>query len=167
MEKLMLKVGLALVVSVLSLGAVAATKQIEVTAEVDNSIDMVTADGDQLPSSLQMQYIPNVGLLPYSFLVKFLTNDLNKDVTVKLNSPARLVNLAQPSFTADLQVKLGPSVLSETPTTFTSATLFPAGGGFTRETGSMPQTLEISQQYRQPLYAGDYSGVINLLIAQP
>lgn len=165
MKKLILNSAIALALAGLSFGAAAATKSIEVTAEVDNTIDMVKADGSPLPSSLVMQYTPGVGLNPIIVPVKFLTNDLVKSVQISLTTPAKLTNVGNSAKVAPLRVKYDEKVVSTSPITLSATELFPAGQTLT--TGSIVQNLEIAQATLQPLDSGSYEGTISILISQP
>lgn len=164
-KKLILNATVALACVGLSFGALAATKSIEVTSEVDNTIDMVSGDGSPLPSNLVMGYTPGVGLQPVILPVKFITNDLAKSVQISLVGPAKLTNIANSAKVAPLRVKYDERVIGTTAITLNATELFPAGQ--TLATGSIVQNLEIAQATPQPLDSGSYQGIVSILISQP
>lgn len=153
----------------LSLSAAAASKNIDVTAQVDDEVDLVQSDGSPLPTSVQMSYSPGVGLTPYSMQVKFLSNNTTKDIAMYLSSAPKLVNLANPAQSTNLTVKyhgtaLATNYAAAAASPLRAVDLFPAGmpvGG-----GSVVQAMEISQTTRAPLSTGSYKGTVSLVVVQ-
>lgn len=144
-----------------SFSTVAVQKDITVNANVDAELDMTQADNTPLPASVDMQYLPGQGLQPYKLNTKIWSNDIAKDVQVRLVSAAQLANEAG-TRQVPLTVVLGDKTLSTTDTTYAAADLFPG----TLENGSQVLPLIFSQTTKGVLETGKYSGVVSLLLLQ-
>ena len=140
----------------------AAQRDITVTADIDNTVDITLANGSPLPTTATMQYIPKKGLASYSEQVKLWSNATDRDLLVSLvNAPSLTdTNGANP---IPLKVSLNGNALSTTASTMTYATTFPNG----IENGSSAMPLVISQaQPAEITTAGSYTGVVSLLVTQ-
>lgn len=144
-----------------SFSTVAVQKDITVNANVDAELDMTQADNTPLPASVDMQYLPGQGLQPYKLNTKIWSNDIAKDVQVRLVSAAQLANEAGTK-QVPLTVVLGDKTLSTADTTYAAADLFPG----TLENGSQILPLTFSQTTKGVLETGKYSGVVSLLLLQ-
>ncbi|WP_447547532.1 CS1 type fimbrial major subunit, partial [Staphylococcus aureus] len=94
------------------------------------------------------------------------SNDQTKSVNVKLLNAPQLINVLDPTKTIDMEVTLGGRSLTTTNSVLEAKTLFPDG-----KTGdaSALLNLDIGQKAGaalQNLPAGEYSGLVSLVISQ-
>ncbi|QKN81606.1 CS1 type fimbrial major subunit [Scandinavium goeteborgense] len=145
-----------------AVNAFAIEKDITVNATVDATLDITQSDGEALPSSIDMQYIPGVGLSPYSIDTKIWSNDAEKDINASITANPTLNNTTGAGATT-LDVKLGGKVLTATPQAFAGTELFP-----TAETkqGSITLPLVIQQTVTQAIPTGQYTGMVSLILTQ-
>lgn len=147
----------------MSMSAHAVQKDITVTATVDTTLEMLSADGSALPTTMQMQYLPGTGLQPAVVNTKIFTNDKTKDVQIRLASSPSLTNQTSPGSAAvPLKVKLGGNELTTTASTLTAATTFPG----TVAEGSVVLPLSIAQSTVAEVPAGSYQGLVSLVLTQ-
>ncbi|RDI15518.1 cable pilus major pilin CblA [Comamonas sp. AG1104] len=150
--------------ALMAMSAHAVQKDITVTATVDTTLEMLSADGSPLPTTMRMQYLPGSGLQPAVVNTKIFTNDTARDVQIRLASSPSLTNQTNPS--ADdvaLTVKLGGNELTTTASTLTAATTFPG----TVAEGSVVLPLSIAQTTVAPITAsGSYQGLVSLVLTQ-
>lgn len=144
--------------------AMAVQKDITVTANVDAALDMTQVDNSALPKSVDMQYIPGTGLVPYQLQTKIWANDTAKDVMMQLTSDAVLVN-SLGGATVPMSVSWGGAALSTTAVTLKAAELFP-NPDTALQTGSIAKTLQIAQAKQEPLATGTYQGVVSIYLYQ-
>ncbi|WP_253377842.1 CS1 type fimbrial major subunit [unidentified bacterial endosymbiont] len=144
--------------------AMAVQKDITVTANVDAALDMTQVDNSALPKSVDMQYIPGTGLIPYQLQTKIWANDATKDVMMQLTSDAVLVN-SLGGDTVPMTVSWGGEALSTTAVTLKANELFP-DPTTALKTGSMAKTLQIAQATQETLATGTYQGVVSLYLYQ-
>lgn len=144
--------------------AMAVQKDITVTANVDAALDMTQVDNSALPKSVDMQYIPGTGLVPYQLQTKIWANDTAKDVMMQLTSDAVLVN-SLGGATVPMSVSWGGTALSTTAVTLKATELFP-NPDTALQTGSIAKTLQIAQAKQEPLATGTYQGVVNIYLYQ-
>jgi len=140
----------------------AVTRNINITATIDPTVDITLADGTALPDTIAMQYLPGSGLAAVSRDVKLWSNSTTSNLTVALaNSP--VLSAPTATTTIPLSVTLNGTALSTTKSTLTYATYFP--NGITN--GSITIPLTISQATQGVVTtAGDYSGTVSLVLAQ-
>lgn len=140
----------------------AVTRNINVTATIDPTVDITLADGTALPDTIAMQYLPNSGLTTVSKDVKLWSNSTTNNLTIAL---ARSPELSAPTAdtTIPLSVTLNGTALSTAASTLPYNTYFP--NGITN--GSITIPLAISQATKGAVAtAGDYSGTVSLVLAQ-
>ncbi|MDX6020842.1 CS1 type fimbrial major subunit [Scandinavium sp. V105_16] len=145
-----------------AVNAFAVEKDITVNATVDSTLDMTLSDGQPLPSSVEMQYTPGVGLAPTTLETKIWSNDAGKDIKASL-AATPVLNNTTGSGTVALAVKLGTQAITPAPSTLDSATLFPTGEV---DQGSVTLPLEIIQATTEPLNSGNYTGMVSLVLTQ-
>ncbi|EHK4823341.1 fimbrial protein [Salmonella enterica subsp. enterica serovar Abony] len=144
----------------------AVQKNITVTANIDSTLELLQADGSSLPSAMKLDFMPGKGLVHKSLQTRLYSNDLTKGVNVRLLNAPQLVNVQDPAKTIDMDVTLGGKSLTTTNSVLEAKTLFPEGK---TGAGSAPLTLDIGQKAGgavQDLPAGDYNGVVSLVISQ-
>ncbi|EAX5652088.1 fimbrial protein [Salmonella enterica] len=106
------------------------------------------------------------GLVHKSLQTRLYSNDQTKSVNVKLLNAPQLINVLDPTKTIDMEVTLGGRSLTTTNSVLEAKTLFPDG-----KTGdaSALLNLDIGQKAGaalQNLPAGEYSGLVSLVISQ-
>jgi len=170
-----LKVAALTLALMASASAFAAQKDITVIAEVDPTLDLLQSDGSALPQTVHMNYVPGVGLQPVSIQTKIFTNDIAKNVSMRVAIDPVLAPMttSTPSTGVPLAVKYGGKTLSTTPVTFTTAELNFVSNG---STGTPPvaspvgssqgMPLQIEQKTRGELPRGNYQGVVSVVLTQ-
>ena len=150
-----------------SFNAFAVQKDITVVADVDENIEMLQADGSALPQSLRMNHLPGYGLQAATVQTKIFTNNVSKDMKIKLVAEPALTNMLNPSSPAvPLSVTYGGRALTAaTPTALTATELF-SGQAATGPGYSINQLLEITQTSAGTPEAGSYQGLVSLLLTQ-
>ncbi|KWA15162.1 Cro/Cl family transcriptional regulator [Burkholderia territorii] len=150
--------------ALMSMSAHAVQKDITVTANVDTTLEMLSADGSALPTTMQMQYLPGSGLQPAVVNTKIFTNDKAKDLQIRLAAAPSMKNQTNPG--ADeipLSVKLGETELTTTAATLKTAELFP--GELAQGSNVLP--LSIGQKTVEPVTAsGNYQGLVSVIVTQ-
>lgn len=145
------------------LSAMAVDKSITVIADVDPTLEIVQADGTALPSTMRMTYAPGRGLANASISTRILTNDVGKNLTMRLGAPAVLANMINPAVAGvPLTVSYGGKPVTDTGLPLLAATLFPgaaAGAG-----SSIAQALQVAQTTAGELAAGNYQGVVTVVL---
>ncbi|UEP46742.1 cable pilus major pilin CblA [Burkholderia ambifaria] len=151
-------------VALMSMAAHAAQKDITVTANVDTTVEMLSADGSALPTTMQMQYMPGTGLQSATVSAKIFTNDKAKDLQIRLAAVPSLKNLTTPGAAEiPLAVKLGGTELSTTAATLKASEIFT--GELAQ--GSNALELSIAQKTAAAVTAsGSYQGVVSVIVTQ-
>lgn len=147
-----------------SLNAMAVQKDITINANVDPSLDMTLSDAQPLPTSVTMQYIPGNGLAPYAMQTKIWSNAY-KDVNIKLANDVLLYDRAGSAETVGITVTYGGTALTTTDRLMKASTLFP-GGTTAIGNGSIEQELRFSQKTPGTVAAGNYTGVVGVVLTQ-
>ncbi|ECD8921822.1 fimbrial protein TcfB [Salmonella enterica subsp. enterica] len=152
--------------TVYSFSVSAVQKDITVTANIDSTLELLQADGSSLPSTMKLDFMPGKGLVHKSLQTRLYSNDQTKSVNVKLLNAPQLINVLDPTKTIDMEVNLGGRSLTTTNSVLEAKTLFPDG-----KTGdaSALLNLDIGQKAGaalQNLPAGEYSGLVSLVISQ-
>lgn len=150
---------LALVASVLAtaFSAGAVQKDINVTADIDPTIDVTLADGTPLPASVAMQYLPGKGLTAHTESIKFWANAVDKDLSLRLVNTPALTDVTG-STSIPLSVTVNGTKLTTTAATLPYASTFPSGIA----NGSSAMPLVIAQETPGTVTsAGIYSGVVS------
>ncbi|EDS5038008.1 fimbrial protein [Salmonella enterica subsp. enterica serovar Wandsworth] len=153
--------------TVYSFSVSAVQKDINVTASIDSTLELLQADGSSLPSVMKLDFLPGKGLVHKSLQTRLYSNDQTKGVNVKLLNVPQLVNVLDPTKTIDMDVTLGGKSLTTTNSLLDANTLFPDGKSDT----SALLNLDIAQkgagsEALQNLPAGDYNGLVSLVISQ-
>lgn len=168
--KTMMKPLLAALCLTIAGSALAAQKDITVTANVDTSIDMTMSDNSALPKAVEMQYIPGTGLQTYSVgMTKIWSNATDStsgDVHMRLVSPAQLVNtIGATANPVALTIKWGENEITTTDNDLKTKDIFPNGSDALK-TGSIAKELTIAQTDQAPLETGTYQGVVSIYLYQ-
>ncbi|WP_047608309.1 fimbrial protein [Rahnella aquatilis] len=161
--KSVIKPLLATVIMGMAINAFAVQKDITVTANVDATLDMTTDTGDVLPSTMEMRYMPGVGLEPVTQSTKIYSNDATKDVNINLAGTPQLMDTVGVNPNIPLSVKYGDLTLTQSQQTMSATTLFPNGE---TANGSIIQPLIVSQATQAPVASGNYSGVVSVVLTQ-
>ncbi|MBR8066760.1 cable pilus major pilin CblA [Burkholderia ambifaria] len=150
--------------ALMSMSAHAVQKDITVTANVDSTLEMLSADGSALPTTMQMQYLPGAGLQATVVNTKIFTNDKAKDLQIRLATDASLKNRTSPgALEIPLTVKLGDTELSTTAKTLKTTDLFP--GELAQGSNVLP--LSIGQKTVAAITAsGSYQGLVSVILTQ-
>ncbi|HJV95895.1 MAG TPA: cable pilus major pilin CblA, partial [Albitalea sp.] len=148
----------------MSMSAHAVQKDITVTANIDSTLEMLSADGSALPTTMQMQYLPGSGLQAAEVSTKIFTNDKAKDLQVRLAANPTLKNQTNPgAVEIPLAVKLGTTELTTTAATLKASEIF---------TGELAQgsnvlALSIAQKKAEAVTAsGNYQGTVSVIVTQ-
>lgn len=152
------------VAALMSMSAHAVQKDITVTANIDTTLEMLSADGSALPATMQMQYLPGTGLQAAVVNAKIFTNDKAKDLQIRLAAEPSLKNQTSPGAKEiPLAVSLGDTALSTTAVTLKTAELFP--GELAQGSNVLP--LSISQKAAEAVTAsGSYQGLVSVILTQ-
>lgn len=167
-HKLLKPLVAVLLLSVAS-SAMALTKDITVTANIDASLDMTLDNNDALPSTVAMQYFPGTGLGAVTLQTKIWSNATDTgagNVHIQLTTDPTLINTTGNGSTIPLSVTFGGKELATSDATgIATSVLFPNGADGVK-TGSITQPLTISQKTPGVQETGSYSGVISLYLFQ-
>ena len=150
--------------AMMSMSAYAVQKDITVTANIDSTLEVLSADGSALPKTMQMQYLPGSGLQAAEVNTKIFTNDKAKDLQIRLAAAPSLKNQTSPGAKEiPLKVKLGAAALSTTATTLKASELFP--GELAQGSNVLP--LSIAQEKSEAVTAsGNYQGLVSVVLTQ-
>lgn len=167
------KAALAIILGSASLSAHAVQTDITVWANVDPTLSLLKHDGTPLSDSVELTYRAGVpgtgagaGLSTWTDQVRIFTNDVTKDVQVRLGADASLVpDVAAVGATAvPLTVSLNGTELTTAAKDFTSAQLFP-GSDLAGASITMP--LSIGQKTVGAIaFGGQYKGIISVIMVQ-
>ncbi|MGX8939550.1 CS1 type fimbrial major subunit (plasmid) [Symbiopectobacterium sp. Eva_TO] len=139
---------------------------ITVNANVDPTIGLTLSDGTTVPSSVNMSYTPGLGMNGYKANLKLWSN-AETDMNVYLSTDPQMTD-ANGDNPIPLTVGLNGTALTTAapataPKAFQYSTLFP--NGITN--GSIALPLAIKQKNpSQTVVAGQYSGVVTLVVTQ-
>lgn len=150
-----------------SLSAHALEAHIQVWADVDPTLALLKADGTALDDVVKLEYRPGPtttgSLVPWSDSVRIFSNDVSKDVQVRLIQAAVLQAQIGTGTAVPLTVSLKGKPLTITAQDFTAAELF---------TGSIPgASVEMPLEIRQTTpatitAAGRYEGLVSIAMVQ-
>ncbi|SUA90125.1 CS1 type fimbrial major subunit [Pandoraea pulmonicola] len=159
-----LKIAPVAAAALFSLSAFAVEKEITVTAQIDPTVELLSADGSALPSNLKMEHMPGTGLRPQTFEAKVFSNAMDKNIEIRLQADPKLVHTIDSSAEAiPLEVKLDGTALTITGTKLTATDLF----ADKTAKGSKNLKFSIEQKTAAPIAkAGLYSGPVRLLVTQ-
>ncbi|WP_434648776.1 CS1 type fimbrial major subunit [Pseudomonas sp. D1-2] len=152
-------------VALTSLPAMAVEKSLLVYADVDPTLEILQSDGSPLPASMEMSHFPGEGLRATQVGTRIFTNDVNKDMTLRLTTDPVLANMTNPQGTdINLSVSYGGRKLSMNGVPLLAADLFPGGDA---SGGSIEQHLKIEQATPGTITeVGRYEGIVSLLLTQ-
>ena len=162
MKKVKIIAGLLAVAGALST-AHAVDKLITVTASIDPSLDLTQADGSALPSTVAMSYNPSAGLQDYTIQTRLYKTDTTNNVTMSLSTQPVLTSLNDASKTIPLTVKYNGKEVTTTPWAASNALskdIFTDG-----QSPAMPMVISADNTNKSSWTAGEYQGVINLIVA--
>jgi transposase len=147
-----------------SLSAFAVEKEITVTAQIDPTVELLSADGSALPSNLKMEHMPGTGLRPQTFEAKVFSNAMNKGIEIRLQAVPELIHTIDSSAKSiPLEVELDEKALTVAGTKLTAADLF----ADKTAKGSKNLKFSIKQKTAAPIEtAGLYSGPVRLVVTQ-
>lgn len=146
--------------ALMAMSAHAVDKNITVTAEVNATLDLLSADGSALPTTMQMAYQPGGGLNPATVQTKIFTNDKAKDVQIRVANDPKLTGPSGAE--VPLTVKLGGTTLTTTQQTLQATSIFLGDVA----DGSSVLPLSVSQTTRGVLTTGNYQGLVTLVLTQ-
>ncbi|MCA8352493.1 cable pilus major pilin CblA [Burkholderia cepacia] len=150
--------------ALMSMSAHAVQKDITVTANVDTTLEMLSADGSALPTTMQMQYLPGSGLQAAEVNTKIFTNDKAKDLQIRLAAEPALKNQTSPGAKEiPLAVKLGTTALSTTATTLKASEIFT--GELAQGSNVLPLSIE-QKTVGAITAAGSYQGLVSVIVTQ-
>lgn len=161
MAKLCLAVGLCAA----SLSVHAAEAHVIVWAEVDPTLSLLKANGTGLDDSVQLVHRAGTGLTAWSEQVRIYSNDIAKDVEVRLARTLELLptNAGAGAAAVPMTVSLNSRELTTTVTDFTAAELF--DGALPGASIAMP--LLVAQATPGPItVAGQYEGLLSVVLKQ-
>lgn len=144
----------------MALNAYAVQKDITVTATVDSSIEVTSADGSALPSTINLNYLPGVGLQAGTIQAKIWSNTKDKDISVRLLASPELIS-ATGGAPVPLKVSFGGTPLTTSSSDLLFSNIFPTGD---MTQGSLTQPLVIEQATQGPISSGSYSGTVSLVV---
>ncbi|MBA0282432.1 fimbrial protein [Stenotrophomonas maltophilia] len=165
MHAILKKTALAAALVTATLSANAAETHISVWAQVDTSLALLKDDGTALPDVVNLVHNPASGLAPWSQQVRIYTNDIAKDVEIRLVNAASLVatDAAGAAPAVPLRVTLNNQELTVASKDFLASDLY--NGGVPG--GSVAMPLSIAQTTRTPItVAGKYEGMVSIAMAQ-
>lgn len=165
MTTLLKKVALAAALATASLSAHAAEVDIAVWADIDPALSMMKADGSALDSSVKLSHDAGTGLLAtWKQRVRIHSNDVDKDITVRLGASPSLIPEGSAGGTAvPLAVTLNGEALSTTAKDFEASNIF--DGALPGR--SIPMDLTIGQGNTTAIAtAGRYNGLVTLVLLQ-
>lgn len=154
------KAALAAALVTASLSANAAQTNITLTAEIDNTLTLLKADGSAIADAVKLTYNPTRGLNPWNERVRIFSNDTASDVQVRLQAPVELIPGSASGTNVPMSVRLGGKPLSTTPIEFTAAELYDGA----IPDASVAMNLDIAQTTLATLAAGSYEGMASIVL---
>ncbi|HYQ25271.1 CS1 type fimbrial major subunit [Stenotrophomonas sp.] len=163
MNTILKKAALAAALVTASLSANAAETHITVLADVDPTLALMQADGSPLPDAIKMEHKPGVGLDSWSRQVRIYSNDIDKDIEVRLINEPVLIGNAPGTPSVPLKVSLNTRELGLAATDYLAADLF--DGALPGASVAMP--LEIAQKTQGPIDVADsFQGMVSIAMKQ-
>ncbi len=160
MNTILKKAALAAVLVTASLSANAAQTNITLTAEIDNTLTLLKADGSALPDAAKLTYNPTRGLNGERWNVRIFSNDTASDVEVRLQAPVELVPTTGLGTNVPMTVALGGRSLSTTPIVFAAGDLYDGA----IPDASVAMNLDVNQTTLEKLAAGYYEGMASIVL---
>jgi hypothetical protein len=158
-----LKIAPVAAAALFSLSAFAVEKEITVTAQIDPTVELLSADGSALPSNLKMEHMPGTGLRPQTFEAKVFSNAKDKNIKIRLQAiPVLVHTIDSDAASIPLEVKLDGKALTVEGTTLPAADIFND-----KDAGSKNLTFSIEQKTPGAIAkAGLYSAPVRLVVTQ-
>ncbi|WP_295549970.1 CS1 type fimbrial major subunit [uncultured Stenotrophomonas sp.] len=157
------KAALAAALVTASLSANAAETHITVLADVDPTLALLQADGSPLPDAVKLDHAPGRGLIPWSQQVRIYSNDIDKDIEVRLINEPVLIGNAAGTPSVPLKVSLNTRELGLAATDYLAADLF--DGALPGASVAMP--LEIAQKTPGAITVADsFQGMVSIAMKQ-
>lgn len=157
------KAALAAALATASLSANAAETHITVLADVDPTLALLQADGSPLPDAIKMVHKPGTGLDSWSRQVRIYSNDIDKDIEVRLINEPVLIGNAPGTPSVPLKVSLNNRELGLAATDYLAADLF--DGALPGASVAMP--LEIAQKTAGAITVADsFQGMVSIAMKQ-
>ncbi len=164
MNTILKKVALAAALATASLSAHAADVDIAVWADVDPTLALLKADGTALDDSVKMAHNPGSGLLvPWTQRVRIYSNDISKDIEVRLGADPVLLREGGGGTPVPLAVSLNGEPLTTTKRNYEASKLFDGA----LPGASIPMDLRIAQGNSTAIAdEGTYKGIVNIAMVQ-
>lgn len=145
----------------------AAQRDITITANIDSTVEFLQSDGSGLPNSINLDFLPGKGLMAKSISTRFFTNDMAKNISIRLLKSPQIAMVTDATQSIDLDVQLDGKPLTTTNSILVAGELFP-GGKSVANGGSKEMKLRIGSKGapKENLAAGDYSGEVSLVVSQ-
>ncbi|MBH1495206.1 CS1 type fimbrial major subunit [Stenotrophomonas maltophilia] len=163
MHAILKKAALAAALATASLSAHAVETKITVYADVDPTLALLRDDGTPLPDILQMTHDPLRGLLPSTQQVRIHSNDIDKDIQVRLRDDPVLLN---GSTRVPLAVSLNSGALTTSVTELKAADLFKGASSTPGASIAMPLTVAQAGTGGPLTVNGRYEGVVFIVMNQ-
>lgn len=164
MNAIIKKAALAAALATVSTSAFAIDAHITVYANVDATLAFQKEDGSALPDSVQLDYLPGIGLRPWKENTRIFSNDESKDIEVKLGSDLELrPTLGNPGARpVPMTVILNGMTLTTAAQDLKATDIF--DGAVQGRSIMLPLSLE--QTTQGEIVAGDYDGMAVIVMAQ-
>ena len=163
MHAILKKAALAAALATVSLSANAFDADIKVWANVDPTLALLKADGTALDSVVNMVHNPVSGLVPWSQQVRIYSNDIDKDIEVRVGSAPQLLNTDGSGTPVPLTVSLNVKALTVAAQDFAASDLFDGA----LPGASIPMPLRIAQTVQAPIAkGGTYEGIVTIAMQQ-
>ncbi|MCW2066411.1 UNVERIFIED_ORG: hypothetical protein M2420_001764 [Stenotrophomonas maltophilia] len=163
MHAILKKATLAAALATVSLSANAFDADIKVWANVDPTLALLKADGTALDSVVNMAHNPVSGLVPWSQQVRIYSNDIDKDIEVRVGSTPQLLNTDGSGTPVPLTVSLNGKALTVAAQDFAASDLFDGA----LPGASIPMPLRIAQTVQAPIAkGGTYEGIVTIAMQQ-
>ncbi|AWH22584.1 MULTISPECIES: CS1 type fimbrial major subunit [Stenotrophomonas] len=157
------KAALAAALVTASLSANAAETHITILADVDPTLALLQADGSPLPDAIKMVHKPGTGLDAWKRQVRIYSNDIDKDIEVRLINEPVLIGNAAGTPSVPLKVSLNNRELGLAATDYLAADLF--DGALPGASVAMP--LEIAQKTPGAITVADsFQGMVSIAMKQ-
>ncbi len=170
MNKIKTTLGVLATALMLSTSAHAVQKIITVTADIDESIDLLQADASALPTSIALDYTPASGLKSHSIDTKIFTNNETQPVIMRLAAEPKLTKTTDTNVQIPLSVTYNGVEVTTTPWDGTEAEVAPdlifENSAVDGASITMPLVIGPVAGAGTSLTSGTYQGVVSLLVTQ-
>lgn len=150
-----------------TMGASAVEKNINVTASVDASVNLLQSDGNELPGSVVLGYSPATNSFEtYRLSTAVHTNDTTSSLVVKLAQTPMLSNILDSTKTIPMSVTWGGKQLSTSDTTIDSNDMNYGTGGVQNVSSAKELSISASPVTGTTVSAGNYQGIVSIILTQ-